>query len=623
MNVWCHLPTTLGVRRILRIFGVLALCVVLNTALFFASTTHAANGINQTLSFQGRLLNAAGNVVPDGYYNMQFKLYQDGDGQEAGDTGGTLDWTENYVNNGTSGGVQVTDGFFSVNLGSKNPFGTQVDWNQDTLWLSMNIAGTDASCSAFGSTGCTGDGEMTPMKRLTATPYALNAGMLGGRDASGFIQNNSGTAQTGDFNITGTGTADIIQGISSVTTPLLDSGTAGILSIGTVNASTIDIGTNNADHSISIGTGTGAQDITIGSATGSGSTVVQGSGSSVQLDTSGVNISSGVVGLISAKNNNGVANVGIGNDASSGYALDVTGDINSSTQYRIGGSTTLTNSSLSFSGASTSTVTSAGSQVLALEGSAGVTIESGSTTSATFGDTNIQIGSGLGTGTPMLLTLDTASTAPTGSAPIGSMYYDTAKGAVQCYNSDGWGSCTNTPDTFVSLSPEYTGAVIQGDGNGTMTNGICSDSLHINDGTNSQPTICGNNETYNFYKWTSSQTSSQKDHIYVSYQLPSDFSNFVSGSTSLMGRTDSSNSTVSYQLYRKSATGGLTACGSSVTASTGAQTSWQKGTASGSDDPSACSFAAGDTLFVDVIVDANTDANAYVSTLNFAYSSTH
>jgi len=154
----------------------------------FAHVSHAAAGVNQTLSFQGRLLQSSGAVVPDGHYNIQFKIYQDGDGSTAGDTGGTLKWTESYVNNNSNSGVEVTDGFFSVNLGSLNPFGTQVDWNQDTLWLSMNVAGSANTCTAFNGTGCTADGEMTPMKRITSTPYALNSGQLGGKTADNFVQ---------------------------------------------------------------------------------------------------------------------------------------------------------------------------------------------------------------------------------------------------------------------------------------------------------------------------------------------------------------------------------------------------------------------------------------------------
>lgn len=66
--------------------------------------------------------------------------------------------------------------------------------------------------------------------------------------------------------------------------------------------------------------------------------------------------------ILVAANNGGVANVGIGNDATSGYALDVTGDTNTSGGYRIGGNTALTNSSLTFNGGAPANISSASGQ---------------------------------------------------------------------------------------------------------------------------------------------------------------------------------------------------------------------------------------------------------------------
>lgn len=37
--------------------------------------------------------------------------------------------------------VRVKNGYFSVYLGSVTPFGTDVDWNQDTLWFSIDVGG--------------------------------------------------------------------------------------------------------------------------------------------------------------------------------------------------------------------------------------------------------------------------------------------------------------------------------------------------------------------------------------------------------------------------------------------------------------------------------------------------
>src|SRR5690348_1348380 len=144
---------------------VLFLGVLAGCGFFVAQPAHAAQGVNGQMNFQGRLLNAQGAVVPDGYYNIQFKIYQDGDGKSLNDStgtpAGTLKWTESYLNV-NSQGVEVKNGYMSVQLGSITPFGSSVDWNQDTLWLSMNIAGTDTVCATFAT--CTPDGEMLPMK---------------------------------------------------------------------------------------------------------------------------------------------------------------------------------------------------------------------------------------------------------------------------------------------------------------------------------------------------------------------------------------------------------------------------------------------------------------------------
>src|SRR5437868_6137725 len=84
------------------IIGAFLACYYLKTP-----PVHAAAGINQTINFQGRLLNSQGATVPDGFYNIEFKIYQDGDGQSVGDTtgspAGSLKWTEDYLNNNSKG----------------------------------------------------------------------------------------------------------------------------------------------------------------------------------------------------------------------------------------------------------------------------------------------------------------------------------------------------------------------------------------------------------------------------------------------------------------------------------------------------------------------------------------
>jgi hypothetical protein len=1146
----------LGVKNVCYkgFIGVLLLGVFVIFGIILNSPAHAVTGINQQLNFQGRLLNSQGATVPDGYYNMQFKIYQDGNGQSVGDTTGTpagaLKWTESYLN-ANSQGVMVKNGYMSVNLGSITPFGTSIDWNQSVLWLSVNIGSTNTTCTPF--TSCSPDGEMVPMKQLSSTPYSLNSGLLGGIAASGFIQNTT-TVQPANIAVQSSASGNIaalIQGAASQTADIFQ-----------VKAN-----------------GTTSPLLAVSSA---GSVTVQPASDSTTAFSVKTSLGNNVLTVDSLN-----ARVSIGNSATSGYALDVTGDINSSTQYRLSGTTVLTNTALTFSGASTSSVQSTSGQSLNLNGSTSISLQTNGTTratldnannvyfgngvtaaapnnftiqgtgssasavtggsitiqggNATVGDANggnltlsggsglgtginglvviktptfsttandpncytggalvaasctiaassvnnsaailvgfsasgqtgtlpnptnatagrviyitaangsndftlsvngggignlvamrqnttatmiwngsawtaagasssttlqssydntlqsaggaelivshtsttngltirdssvnpvngtllsvqtasaavllsvngnvteyssdsgaevvgtggttsfpantwaavgastvnryttagnfistgqasasvatttaandgikntlstalnanthynvsfttrltsgtftdmnvyysvdgttasvpctlaasvntsiwtkvncafaapasgitasnailirqtsagtartfyvdnlsvtiaadynyatdgsvddavnfaanwnavagagvtrsttvgndtsdsvqvvttgagqgvnnqlsinplqntlyritvyaastttgfnsftvrysrdngtnfvscadyntqtisssitgftevtcyittdgtapthpsvfftqsdatgrtfyidtfsmtlstnstpnVQIGGGVNGGPVTLLTLDRGASAPIASnndALLGSMYYDTTLGKLQCYEADGWGACGSSPDNVITISPEFTNAVMHGTGVGTMTSDICSSTLNINDGTSGQPTICGANETYNFYKWTSPQASAQTYSIYVTYQLPNSFKTFASGQTSIMGRTDSANATVQYQVYRNDSTTGLLACGASVPVSTGAVTSWQTGIATGATDPSTCGFAPGDSIVFQISVTASLNANAYVGNLNFIFS---
>lgn len=808
MNVWYHLPTIFSRRSALRIAGLTLIVVAFITMLFFPNVSHAETGTSKTINFQGRLLTAAGSVVPDGFYNIQFKIYQDGSGNAAGNPDGTLKWTETYVNNGGTSGVEIKNGFLSVSLGSVNPFGTSVDWNQDTIWLSMNIAGSSASCTTFGTAPCAADGEMLPMKKMAASPFAINSGMVGGKNANELVQLGQGTqtdaSNNSSISINKTGTGKLIQlqntatdvftvsnagdiqfgananhtigiGAAAADTPGLQltvtagtggtgtgstggtlvlaggdgggtngnggdvvidaggftgSGADGTISLGETHASnisvgstsnalnqTIAIGANNTSGSVSnvtIGAGGSAtsgsttvqakDDVTIGTngstrATfiggsnkvvfGNGTSssapsdfVIQGTDSSATATTGGSltiqggnattgNANGGDVtlagGTASGTGTTGLVVLGtptfstVLNDTNcytSGALVasscTISGSsVNSSSAVLVGFSTTgqtatlpdPTNTtagrvlyimavsdtesfSLSFNAAANQLDLRAGTTATMLWNGSDWTVAGTSSASAVqdmystdSASLNVQIGSGTDDGTVTLLTVDKAASAPgiSDASLLGSMYYDTTLGELQCYEADGWGSCSASPDNFITISPQYTNAVMNGAGIGTMDSDLCSDDLNINDGSASQPTICGTNETYNFYRWTSAETSAQTKSIYVTYQLPSSFKEFVAGSTSLMGRTDGTDADVSYQIYRNDGSG-LTACGSSVAVSTGAQTTWQQAAATLTDDPSNCSFAAGDSIVFKIDLTSANDANAYVSNLGFTFS---
>jgi hypothetical protein len=166
--------------------------------LFAMPKAQAAVGTNAQISFQGKVVKSDGTNITDGTYNLEFKIYQDG----TSTGGGTLKWTEDRLVS-VSNGVALTSGTFQVNLGSITSL-SGVDFNQNTLWLSMQVGNT-SSCTVTTTfqANCGGDGEMTPYMRMTATPQALNSDKLDGIDSGGFVQLSPGSQQTGSINVQG------------------------------------------------------------------------------------------------------------------------------------------------------------------------------------------------------------------------------------------------------------------------------------------------------------------------------------------------------------------------------------------------------------------------------------
>lgn len=178
-------------RRLLKTFQLMlwrmSLAVVL-VAIFTSVISYTREGAgddrvkvqaatSSNLNYQARLLNSSGNLVADGYYNIQFKLYN-------ADTGGSALWTETYYDsNGVTAGndnrVRVVNGYMSVNLGSQTAF-PALDWDQD-MWLTINVGGTTQTATP------TWDGEMSPRIKMTSVPYAFQAG------SSRTLNQNQGT----------------------------------------------------------------------------------------------------------------------------------------------------------------------------------------------------------------------------------------------------------------------------------------------------------------------------------------------------------------------------------------------------------------------------------------------
>lgn len=250
----------------------------------------------------------------------------------------------------------------------------------------------------------------------------------------------------------------------------------------------------------------------------------------------------------------------------------------------------------------------------------------------TNNSSNVQIGGGQKGGPTTLFTLDRSYGAPiadNNDAYLGSMYYDTSSGRIQCYEADGWGACGAAPDNYVNLNPEYAGAVLHGDGVGTMTADFCSNQagvLQVNYASSTDPCYTSG-DVKNYYKWTSPQSTQQTYSIYVTYQLPATFNGFSSDDTvQLQGRvSDITNAAVTYEMFAKTTSGSLSQCYSGSTETTvagggaGSANTWYTVGVNGN-EATGCSltssYANGQIIFK-INMKALSNASAYVSTLSF------
>jgi hypothetical protein len=135
------------------ILSKLSFFIILGLLLWFflSLPSNAAASINPKINFQGRLVGTDGTNVTNGNYSVVFSLYNV-------DSGGANIWTETQT-------VAVANGIFQVDLGASTAFPSNLDWNNDTLYLGIKV-GSDA--------------EMTPRIRFDAVPYAFNSEKVNG-----------------------------------------------------------------------------------------------------------------------------------------------------------------------------------------------------------------------------------------------------------------------------------------------------------------------------------------------------------------------------------------------------------------------------------------------------------
>lgn len=141
--------------------------------ILIGSRVLAASGVSPTMNYQAKLLDVDGNPVPNGTYQIMFRLYD-------APSGGTQLWSASS----SALSVTVQNGLFTVLLGDTSASGglqnslSGVDWNSDSLYLGVKVGS---------------DSEMVPRKRLSSVPQAFNAAALQGMYASSSVASSGGS----------------------------------------------------------------------------------------------------------------------------------------------------------------------------------------------------------------------------------------------------------------------------------------------------------------------------------------------------------------------------------------------------------------------------------------------
>lgn len=156
-------------RRSHRLQTLVAGLLVAGLLVAITPSAHAEFG---RMSYQGVLTDAMGNLVPDGSYDLTFRIYDD-------PVAGDVLWTESHVD------VPVTKGGFSLVLGSITRI--NVPFRPiPTSYLGVQVGA---------------DPELLPRIELSAAPAAMSVAMLGdnGQQAGELSWQPTGTGSGGGF----------------------------------------------------------------------------------------------------------------------------------------------------------------------------------------------------------------------------------------------------------------------------------------------------------------------------------------------------------------------------------------------------------------------------------------
>lgn len=551
----------------------------------------AATGIRETVNFQGKVVNSDGTNVPNGSYDFVFGIYSVA-------SSGSPIWTETW-NSGTSQ-VTVVDGVFRVELGTHTSLPGSVDFNTDNLWLGVN----------FNS-----DGEMDPRIRFTAVPYAFNAKRVAGltvTDTTGTLTiPNATIAFSGNNNLTFTTT-----GTTSLTLP-----TSGALVSTNWEADTDAEGYDLKDLSnLEFRSTTGAPAGTTVAAYSDNSgdlnlNVLSSKALNVQVagtdeytfTSTAFNAGSKSI-LGAAIDQSSAAILAVGNTTATGLSL-----CNSATcdAITIGTNTDADTISIGDSNdgltiASTTFNVSSGavSGITTLSSSGDWTWTATTPTITINGSETFSVTNGTDT-----FAVNTSGSALSFSDGSNSFTFDADTGPLYAGNA--------RPARQITLSPEYPGATLSGDGSnnsGTMTSDFCEQGASA-DVPNTNTTVCNTSgDIHNYYSWTTGQGSAQDYDIWIRYRIPDNFAAWNSNPIQVYGkRTDATNNAVTVYVYDTAGTL-ENAGGTQVAGTTWTQTAVEASFAG--------TYTAGSYMTIRIVMNADTGGDSVqVGEINLNYRS--
>jgi hypothetical protein len=196
------------------------------------AVTYGAESITipQMLSYQGKLTDTLGVPVPDGNYQLTFRLY-------TAASGGSAFWTEPQT-------IMVKSGLFSALLGAVTPISSLPD--AGALYLSLQVAA---------------DPELLPRLRIASAAYSYLASRSANSD---LLQGKDTTALDARY---------VNEGqVSSVTSNMIVDGTIAAVDLGQMGAAAGQVmkwtGSAWAPRNDSVGQSSGGTVTSVGQATG-------------------------------------------------------------------------------------------------------------------------------------------------------------------------------------------------------------------------------------------------------------------------------------------------------------------------------------------------------------------